>query len=166
MGRSRVVKVRKDDSRVEAYGTIDELNSLIGEVVAGVGSSDLVIRLEQIQRFLFVAGADAAADLGRPRTPRISAAETATVENLNKELLTGLPTLRNFILPGGSPTGAQLYVASTVCRRAERRLVAASRQHKMNPELVRFFNALSKYLFNMARLVNNRAGKKENIWKS
>jgi cob(I)alamin adenosyltransferase len=159
-------RVSKDDLRVEACGTIDELNSVIGEVVSGSNEADLIGPLKEVQRFLFMAGADAAADLKVPQIPRISTGETAKVEGLNKELLSRLPALRNFILPGGSPAGARLHVASTVCRRAERRLVAASKAHKMNPELIRFFNALSKYLFNLAREANRLAGKKEETWKS
>ena len=158
-------RVSKDDPRVEAYGTIDELNSVIGVIISNSDEQAIVDHLKDIQKLLFVAGADAAADPKVPRIPRVSESDTSKVEAMNKELLKNLPTLRNFILPGGSPAGAGLHLASTVCRRAERRLVAASRGHKLNPELIRFFNALSKYLFNLARLANDRAGNKEEIWK-
>jgi cob(I)alamin adenosyltransferase len=162
-------RVRKDDPRVEAYGTVDELNSVIGVIISTSGSRDatIVSPLKEIQRMLFVAGGDAATESkGSQRVPRIRHSHTQRLENMTDELLTKLPPLSNFILPGGSPTGAMLHVARSVCRRAERRLVTASRSGEMNPELIPFFNRLSSYLFNLSRLANSRAGKKEDVWKA
>jgi cob(I)alamin adenosyltransferase len=160
-------RVPKDDPRVEAYGTIDELNSLLGAVIAQTNGRQTVAALREVQRMLFVAGGDAACELGSSqKVPRISASDTARIEEMADSLLAKLPPLKNFILPGGTRTGAMLQVARAVCRRAERRVVTASTAHKMNPELRPFFNRLSSYLFNLSRWANRNAGKKEEIWKA
>ena len=159
-------RVQKDDTRVEAYGTIDELNSLLGVVISVSKDNGLRRSLKEVQRMLFVAGGDAASDLrGAPGVPRIRAAETARIEELTDELAKKLPPLANFVLPGGSQAGAMLQFARTVCRRAERRVLTASKSHEMNPELLPFFNRLSSYLFNLSRWTNKKAGRKEDVWK-
>jgi cob(I)alamin adenosyltransferase len=158
--------VRKDDSRVEAYGTIDELNSLLGVIISFTDDRQVASSLREVQELLFVAGGDAACELGGTQeVPRISSTDTARVEKLTDSLLAKLPPLKNFIVPGGSQTGASLQLARAVCRRAERRLVSASKEQRMNPELLPFFNRLSSYLFNLSRWANKRAKKKEEIWK-
>jgi cob(I)alamin adenosyltransferase len=160
-------RVKKDDPRVEAYGTIDELNSLLGVIIAGSRDKTLITSLRRVQRMLFVAGGDAATELNGPqRVPRIGPSHTAKVERMTDDLLARLPALSNFILPGGSPTGSMLQFARSVCRRAERRIVTASTSGGMNPELLPFFNRLSSYLFNLSRWTNKGAGKKEDIWRS
>jgi len=160
-------RVRKDDPRVEAYGTIDELNSVLGVIIADLDDRTLASSLKEVQKMLFVAGGDAATELkGRQEVPRIRASHTKWLEERTDRLLAKLPPLANFILPGGSPTGAALQVARSVCRRTERRLVTASMSGEMNPELIPFFNRLSSYLFNLSRWVNSRAGKKEDVWKA
>ena len=159
-------RVHKDDLRVEAYGTIDELNSLLGAVIAQAKGKETVGSLVEVQRMLFVAGGDAACELGGPqKVPRITHSDTARIEAMTDALLAELPPLKNFILPGGSQTGALLQVARAVCRRAERRVVTASRSYEMNPELRPFFNRLSSYLFNLSRWANKAAGKRETVWK-
>ena len=158
-------RVSKDSPRVEAYGTIDELNSVLGVVIAGSTDDQVVSALKSVQAMLFVAGADAASESKSPGVPRISDADTASLERMTDELLRELPTLTNFILPGGTSTGAMIHVARSVCRRAERRIVAASKDQDMNPELLPFFNRLSTFLFDLSRLVNQKAGKKETAWK-
>jgi cob(I)alamin adenosyltransferase len=160
-------RVPKDDPRVEACGTIDELNSALGVVAAVSRDRSVSSKVREIQRMLFVAGADAASEFkGAQKVPRITDADTSKIEKMTDELLSKLPTLGNFILPGGSQTGATLQLARSVCRRAERRIITASRSYQMNPELVPFFNRLSSYLFNLSRWANQRAGKKEDVWKS
>lgn len=160
-------RVAKDSPRVEAYGTIDELNSLLGIVIAESKDKKTVVALREVQRMLFVAGADSATELGiSPSAPRISSADTSRLEEMTDELLAGLPTLRNFILPGGSTVGAHLQLARAVCRRAERRILTASKSEPLNEELLPFFNRLSSYLFNLSRAANRRSGKKEVVWKS
>ena len=160
-------RVQKDDPRVEAYGTIDELNSVLGVVVSGTRDRSLASSIKEIQTLLFVAGSDAATELkGNQSVRRISASDTLRVERMTDDLLSKLPTLTNFILPGGSQTGALLQLARSVCRRTERRIVTASRSREMNPELLPFFNRLSSLLFNLSRQANKVARKKEDIWKS
>jgi cob(I)alamin adenosyltransferase len=160
-------RVGKDDPRVEAYGTIDELNSMLGVIIAGSKDRVLNRSLREIQRLLFVAGGDAAAELeGSRRVPRIRTPDTLRIERMTDGLLAKLPSLGNFVLPGGSPTGSMLQLARCVCRRAERRLVTASRSQSMNPELLPFFNRLSSYLFNLSRWANKRAGMKEENWRA
>lgn len=160
-------RVQKDDPRVEAYGSIDELNSILGLVIASSRVRKVNASLKEIQRLLFVAGGDAASELdGTQKVPRISASDTLRLEMMTNALAEGLPKLSNFILPGGTPVGAMLHLARSTCRRAERRLVTASRSQEMNPELLPFFNRLSSYLFNLSRWVNKKGGKKEDIWNA
>ncbi len=159
-------RVLKDDARVEAYGTIDELNSVIGVVIAGSKDAKLVSSLKEVQKLLFVAGGDAATEMNASqKVPRIEPSHTLRIEKMTDELLAELPALSNFILPGGSTAGAQLHVARAVCRRAERRLVTATKAQEMNPELLPFFNRLSSYLFNLSRWENKRTRKREDLWK-
>ena len=163
-GKSRV---SKDSAIVEAYGTIDELNSVLGIVISGTADREISAPLKRVQAYLFVAGADAANPFeAGQRGPRLSQAETTALEAMTDELISRLPALRNFILPGGGRTGAALHLARTVCRRAERRLVLASKKGPLNPEMIPFFNRLSTYLFDLARYSNLREKKKETVWRS
>jgi len=159
-------RVSKDSPRVEAYGTIDELNSFLGVVLSDCRDKKITASLEDIQRMLFVAGADLAADASAAGVPRISSRDTLRVEKMTDEALKRLPTLKNFILPGGFRVASELQFARTICRRAERRVITASRGENINPELVPFLNRLSSYLFNLARLVNQKQKVKERVWKS
>ncbi|MBI3859400.1 MAG: cob(I)yrinic acid a,c-diamide adenosyltransferase [Thaumarchaeota archaeon] len=158
-------RVPKDFPLVEAYGTIDELNSLLGLVIAKSRDRSIASSLREVQSTLFIAGADAAREFRPDSHPRIARADTEKLEESTDSLLDRLPKLRNFIVPGGSEAGALLQLARAVCRRAERRLVAASKVEAINPELVPFFNRLSSYLFNLSRLANKKAGRRETIWK-
>ena len=158
-------RVGKESTRVEAYGTVDELNSAIGLAASDCDDAKLAVALKAVQRSLFVAGADLATDDDDSgRITRISARDTKDLEKMTDELIGELPTLKNFILPGGSRLAAELHLARAVCRRAERRVVAASKAERINPELLPFFNRLSTYLFNAARIANKRAGKREDPW--
>jgi cob(I)alamin adenosyltransferase len=157
--------VSKDSPRVEAYGTLDELNSYLGVVISECRNRSIARSLREIQRLLFVAGADLATNLGGREVARISAKDTKLVEEMTDELLARLPRLTGFILPGGSVLAARLQFARTVCRRAERRVVAAGKSERLNPELVPFLNRLSSYLFNLARHANHLSRVKEVSWK-
>lgn len=160
-------RVPKDSLRVEAYGSVDELNSYLGVVVSHCRSRAVVTGLKAVQRQLFIAGADLATERSHgDRVVRIKASDTKEIEKKTDALLKRLPTLAVFIIPGGSPLAAELQFARAVCRRAERRVVAASKEKGVNPELIPFFNRLSSYLFNLARWVNTAAGRKEEPWKS
>lgn len=159
-------RVSKDSPRVEAYGTIDELNSYLGIVIADCRDSMTTKSLKEVQRILFVAGADLSADQAAPKVPRITKADTLRIEQMTDQLLKRLPTLTNFILPGGTRTASELQFARAVCRRAERRVIAAAKEEKLNEELIPFLNRLSSYLFNLARAANAKKGKREEVWKS
>jgi cob(I)alamin adenosyltransferase len=160
-------RVLKSDARVDAYGEVDELNACLGTVrAAGVGG-DIAAALEQIQRDLFAVGArlaDPSARIaGRVTKAAITEADVARLEQLIDRLETEVPPLQRFILPGGSPAGASLHLARTVCRRAERRAVALGAGQDQ-PIVVVYLNRLSDLLFVMARAVNHRASVPEVEW--
>ena len=159
-------RVRKDDARVDAYGEVDELNAWLGLARASRLDADVDAEVVQLQRDLFALGArlaDPAEQIAdRVAKTSLGDAETARLERLIDRLEADLPPLRRFILAGGSPAGAALHVARTVCRRAERRIVAL--QPPVDPALVRYVNRLSDLLFVLARAVNHRAGAAETEW--
>ncbi len=160
-------RVAKDSPLVEAYGTIDELNSSIGLAMAFCDNSEILLQLRELQRLLFVAGADLASEApesGRDRSQRIAREDTTKVEGSIDLLLKKLPRLTNFIMPGGGKVAAHLHLARSICRRAERRIVSAGKLEKVNPELVPFFNRLSTLLFDLARYANIVEGKQDDIW--
>ncbi len=160
-------RVGKDSPRVEAYGEVDELNSFIGLAIADCRDARIASELTSIQKMLFVAGGDLATEEERdPRAVRITHLDTLAVERMTDGALKSLPPLRNFILPGGSRLGAELQLARAVCRRVERRVVAASKAEQINQELLPFFNRLSSYLFSISRVANMKARKKETVWKA
>jgi cob(I)alamin adenosyltransferase len=159
-------RVSKADSRVDAYGEVDELNAWLGIVRASDLDGDIDEALLEIQRDLFALGAqlaDPAEKLGS-QVPKavITDAEVTRLEQLIDRLETELPPLRRFILAGGTPAGAALHLSRTVCRRAERRIVAL--QPAVNSVLVRYVNRLSDLLFVLGRVVNQRAGVSETEW--
>jgi cob(I)alamin adenosyltransferase len=159
-------RVSKADRRVEAYGDVDELNAWIGMVRAAAIDSDLDEALAGIQRDLLALGAELAdpGDRIAARVTKAALGDAAVVglEQLIDRFGAELPPLRRFILAGGSPPGAALHVARTVCRRAERRIVALG--PAVPPVLLRYVNRLSDLLFVLARLVNHRAGAPEREW--
>jgi cob(I)alamin adenosyltransferase len=155
-------RVAKTDPRIEAYGTVDELNSQIGLALA---AGELPERhrewLRRIQNDLFDVGADLAAPLGGERERlRVIAAQTAWLEQRCDEVNADLPPLKSFVLPGGTVASAHLHVCRTVCRRAERAAVACAEQ--INVETVRYLNRLSDLLFILARDANGGA---EPLWE-
>jgi len=160
-------RVPKESARVEAYGTIDELNSCIGLAVSICDHEEISRPLKEIQSKLFTAGADLASYLegGKTTVTRIVKEDTANLEEMIDSLRRELPELKSFILPGGSHLSSSLHLARSVCRRAERRTVALSRSEKINPELIPFLNRLSTYLFNLARYANRLEGQKDEAWK-
>ncbi len=160
-------RVPKDSPRVDAYGSIDELNSCIGVAIASCKHKEISKSLKRIQGELFVAGADLATELGArggARVPRIRAKDTERLERTVDELQRKLPKLTSFILPGGSQTSSLLHLARAVCRRAERRVVALGGAEKINPEIVPYFNRLSTCLFNLARYANALDGVEDEVW--
>jgi cob(I)alamin adenosyltransferase len=158
-------RVSKADPRVDAYGEIDELNAWLGVARAHGVPSEIGDVLVQIQRDLFALGAR----LADPRHKIAARVEKATLDEADvtrleqaiDHLEVTLPALRHFILAGGSPAGSALHLARTVCRRAERRVVALS---GVDPLVIKYLNRLSDLLFVMARAVNSRAGVDEIEW--
>lgn len=159
-------RVRKSHPRVEAYGSVDELNATIGLARAFGPDAETDGLLARVQTELFQLGADLATPLeAHPKwLVRIADAEVTVLEREIDRFEEELEPLRNFILPGGSPVGAALHVARTVCRRAERHLVRLTEEAEINPAAVRYLNRLSDWLFDLARLANHRAGRPEQVW--
>jgi cob(I)alamin adenosyltransferase len=159
-------RVRKDDARVDAYGDVDELNAWIGLARATDTNGSLDAVLVQIQRDIFALGAQLADPEHKiaPRVTkaRLSDADVGRLETLIDQLEAELPPLRRFILAGGAPAAAAVHVARTVCRRAERRMVAL--EPAVEPVLLRYVNRLSDLLFVLARVLNHRAGVPETEW--
>ena len=159
-------RARKDDARVDAYGEVDELNAWLGFARASGLDPKLDGELLQIQRDLFALGAQLAdpADKLAPRVTKavVGDADVVRLEQLIDRLDEELTPLRRFILAGGTPAGAALHVARTVCRRAERRMVALD--PPIDPVLLRYVNRLSDLLFVLARVVNHRGGVPETEW--
>lgn len=157
-------RVSKADIRVEAYGTIDELNSALGLALAYILGKETGIKalLESVQDDLFEIGSylsDPSAKKCRNFIEKITEFEEAIDEQTKM-----LPPLRNFILPGGSIVGASLHHCRTVCRRAERRIVAFAKTHEVDESVLTYLNRLSDVLFSSARYMNHIEGNKEIIW--
>jgi cob(I)alamin adenosyltransferase len=160
-------RVSKADPRVEAYGEVDELNAWLGVVRAHVPGESLDGKLDRIQRDLLALGALLADPRHRiaTRVEKVTLGEDdiARLEGWIDELAAPLPPLRRFILAGGASTGAFLHLARTVCRRAERRIVALGKEG-CDPVVVVYMNRLSDLLFVMARAANASAGAGEIEW--
>ncbi len=160
-------RVSKADPRVAAYGEVDELNAWLGLAIASSADSDVRERVTAIQRDLFALGARLADPghriAGRVTKAAITPEDVARLERWIDSFSEELPPLRRFVLPGGSPSGAALHVARTVCRRAERAMVDLG-DSAFEVELLHYINRLSDLLFTMARAVNHRAGAPEIEW--
>ncbi len=159
-------RARKDDPRVDAYGEVDELNAWLGLARASHLDPALCQELEALQRDLFALGAQLA-DPADKLAPRVTKAvidddHILRLERLIDRLDEQLPPLRRFILAGGTAAGAALHVARTVCRRAERRMVALD--PPIDPVLLRYVNRLSDLLFVLARAANHQGGIPETEW--
>jgi len=164
-------RVSKDAPRLEAYGTVDELNSTIGVASAALPHEDLVAWLQIVQSDLFDIGGELATpDLtgriakGQVVGPRVTDEDVAKLEAWIDAMDTEIEPLTRFILPGGTLASAHLHVARTVCRRAERRVLSLARDAEVAPTVVRYLNRLSDCLFTMARVANARAGVAEPEW--
>ena len=152
-------RVSKDDARIEAYGTVDELNSHLGVVLA----MDRDTQLLAVQRDLFEIGAH----LASPGTSRFTGVPASRIEDLERSIdvmEAALTPLKSFILPGGSPAAAQVHVARTVCRRAERLVVALHDDDPATQSSIAYLNRLSDYLFVAARFANFKAGVEDVPW--
>lgn len=158
----------KDDLRIEAYGTIDELNAALGvsRALKLDDAADLLVGRLQSELFL-LGSALADPDPGGPFHLGIKDEHATALEQLIDALETEVPPLTQFILPGGTATAAQLHLARTICRRAERRVIALARHpgEHVPSALIIYLNRLSDLLFVLARVVNHRAGADEIVWK-
>jgi len=155
-------RVAKDCPRVEAFGTVDELNACLGLILATAGLPPLVrASLTGIQHRLF----DLGGELAVPGRDVILAADSSDLERVLDELNADLPPLKDFVLPGGTPGAAACHLARAVCRRAERSVIALRRIEAVNPESVRYLNRLSDLLFVMSRVLCRVDGGSEVLWQ-
>lgn len=150
----------KDDLRIEAVGTLDELNAAIGVVAAYPEAEAERPLLQAIQRTLFDLGAELAA----PGSGRLADDATAALESAIDRIDGVLPPLKAFILPGGNLAGAQCHLARTLCRRAERALFRLARHEKVNSPSLTYLNRLSDLLFVLARWLVREGGGEEVLW--
>jgi cob(I)alamin adenosyltransferase len=161
-GKTGVIggRVSKDDIRVEAYGTVDEVNAFVGEAIVRLDPAihaDLLQDLIEIQHELFDAGGDLA-QAGKNRRYMVTAEMVTRLEALIDRYEQECPPLERFILPGGSPLSAALHVCRVLTRRAERLVVSLFREQETNVEVRRYLNRLSDFFFTVARVANVRAG--------
>jgi len=159
-------RVSKSSSRIEVYGTVDELNSFVG-LAASYGLSEKGKKyLRKVQELLLVLGADLATPASKKnRINRISDENIQFLENVIDDLDENLEPLKNFIIPGGSQAGATLHVARTICRRAERSAVKCKKTEDISELTLKFLNRLSDLFFMMARYENKEADCREETWK-
>jgi cob(I)alamin adenosyltransferase len=159
-------RVAKDSLRIEAYGTVDELNAFIGVARAGA-PDELATILLRVQHELFNLGSILATlpEDVHPKQARVTDAEIARLEAEMDAMNEGLPPLRSFVLPGGSRLNAELHVCRTVCRRAERVCVALARVESVPEEAVRYLNRLSDALFVWSRWASRVEGVAETLWE-
>jgi cob(I)alamin adenosyltransferase len=154
-------RVPKDDARVEAYGTVDELNSVIGLLLAQGVTADIAACLTRVQHELL----DLGGELCIPGHVAITAEQVTRLENELDGFNADLPPLKEFILPGGSPAAAACHLARTVCRRAERRSYTLHTQAPLSPHALHYLNRLSDLLFVLARVIARHDQGQEVLWK-
>jgi cob(I)alamin adenosyltransferase len=159
----------KNCLRIEASGNLDELNSLLGVIIAQIKNEKTKNILLQVQNDLFVIGAEIASSEKEKRDykiPKLTAQHTKRIEKFTNEIGKQLDPLDKFILPGGSLNAAFLQTVRAVCRRTERSIVAISEKKKINEEILKYCNRLSSLLFVLARFENKNSGIKEIEWNS
>lgn len=169
-GTTRIIGGRsfhKDSQQVEAYGTVDELNSIIGMIVALEETpNDMKEELMLIQQYLFDCGNDLATPEKHDKYPYRTNADLVTwLESRIDEYAPIPPTVESFILPGGTQLAAQLHFARTVTRRAERRIVSLQQVQTINQHVLKFINRLSDYFFALARVANSQAGVEDVLYE-
>jgi cob(I)alamin adenosyltransferase len=164
-------RVPKDTPRIEAYGTVDELNAFMGLATVSCGEDSrlapLAAILRRVQHELFNLGSILAtqpADV-HPHQARVTSVETAQLEREINVMNADLPPLRSFVLPGGTRLNAELHATRTICRRAERLLVSLAREESIPPETITYLNRLSDAMFVWSRWVNHALGVPEVLWE-
>ena len=157
-------RVSKDSIRVDAYGSVDELNSVLGLARSFLVDNDLDSLLQELQNDLFTAGADLATVKNDKNRSRITNERVLELERSIDKYQEELPPLKAFVLPGGGNAGASLHLARAVARRAERRIVKLGKSEKINDQLIPYINRLSDLLFVLARVANHRQKSVEIQW--
>jgi len=158
-------RVSKLDARIAAFGTVDEVNAVLGVVLAGDCPEEMRDVLERVQNELFDLGADLSVPMEREARLRVTQAQVDALESDCDRFNESLPELKSFVLPGGTETAAQLHVARAACRRAEREAIAAAGVVDVNPVVLVYLNRLSDLLFILARAANAAAGRDEPLWR-
>jgi cob(I)alamin adenosyltransferase len=168
-------RVSKDSARIEAYGTVDELNAFTGLAVVSLEEmlgrnlplGDLIVILRRVQHELFNLGSILATlpEDVHPKQARITNAEVVQLEREIDAMNARLPSLRSFVLPGGTRVNAELHVTRTVCRRAERLLISLAKTEPVPPETIQYLNRLSDAMFVWSRWVNHTVGAPEVLWQ-
>ena len=158
-------RVSKLDCRIGAFGTVDELNSAVGVVLAGDVPDGLRTPLERVQNELFDVGADLSVPWGVTDRLRVDDAMIERLEADCDAFNADLSELRSFVLPGGTEAAARLHVARTICRRAEREVLLGAQEVELNPLVLRYLNRLSDLFFILARAANAAAGRDEPLWR-
>ena len=159
-------RVSKDDLRIEAYGTTDELNSFIAQLVAHLSDADMKDFLTKIQNDIFVIGSTLSTPANKGFSiPQITEHDVDAIENKIDALEATLEPLRNFILPIGDSAVSSAHICRTISRRAERRVISLEKQAEIDPLVKKYLNRLSDYFFVLSRKIAADKGLQENIWK-
>lgn len=161
-------RIPKDHARIQAYGTVDELNAIIGLALTGTVPAELHEQLSKTSADLFCVGSDLATPLQPPpkyHIPRIAEEQIVELERRIDAFDAELTPLKSFILPGGTVLAGYLHLARTVCRRAERAAVTLSQTEDIGPYVLKYLNRLSDYLFTAARMANHLADVPDIPWK-
>jgi cob(I)alamin adenosyltransferase len=158
-------RISKDDARIEAYGTLDELNSFLGFLNIGFSENKYNTVLFDVQNRLFDIGSHLASDPEKHVLPSgITSEDISELERFMDDMDAELPPLKNFILPGGHVIVAQAHICRTICRRAERRVVTLQQYSEIDPMIVMYLNRLSDFLFILARFLAKKSGVEELKW--
>jgi cob(I)alamin adenosyltransferase len=158
-------RVKKNHQRIEAYGTVDELNSFLGLVRDTAANKDQENLLLDIQNLLFTVGSTlAAAEGNKMNLPQLQEKDLSTLEDAMDAMDEELPALKNFILPGGDLAASYCHVGRTICRRAERKVVSLAGATTIDPLIIKYLNRLSDYLFTLARYYTLKHGGNETPW--
>lgn len=164
LGGTRVVK---DDLRLEAYGTVDELNANLGLLSDQEAAKEYLSLIREVQNKLFTIGSHLANDAKASHfsLPELKEADITLLEKSIDVLNEELPELKNFVIPGGHAANSVAHVCRTVCRRAERRVAELTHQVEVNPFILTYLNRLSDWLFILARYLSHRTDSREIIWQ-
>lgn len=157
-------RVPKDSIRVQAYGSVDELNSVLGLARSFLNDTELDLLLQELQNDLFIVGADLASTKSNDSATRITGERVSELERVIDNYQDQLRPLTAFILPGGGHAGAVLHFARSVARRAERKIVTLEKSERISDQLIPYLNRVSDLLFVLARVANNREQKDEVQW--